>query len=312
MKTTLDLAKVGEPVLTISLSLELIWGYVNTDTKRVKQLKKDPTHGRRAVRGLLGLLDKYEVPATWAVIGHLFLDHCDKDSGEPHKDMPRFRGNWYDVDPCTNMHQAPLFYGRDLVEEIISSKVDHEIGYHSFSHVIFSECSEEVAEAEIKKGIEIAKKEYSIDLRSFIFPQNKIGHIDLLRKYGFTAYRGENLWQSTLSSSLFRSVLNAQLNSMVPHPAKPRWENGILNIPTSMLFPSSPFPLSGLLKAKLGLLRTIRNGGVFHISMHSESLLGALISNQLSIFLSYAHRKKEQGKLRILTMAELASYTQGR
>ena len=298
-----------DPILIISISLELIWGYINTDNNTyVTLLRRDPSSGRRSVYELLSLLEEYGIPATWAVVGHLFLDQCDKINGTAHPDMLRYKENWYDVDPCTNMHQDPLFYGKDIVERIILSKVSHEIGYHSFSHVIFSECSKEVAEAEIAKGLEIARKEYGLSLQSFIFPQNKAGHVDILRKYGFRAYRGRNLWRAPSWASSPRRLLHKATNSVRPHPAKPHWELGLLDIPTSMLFGAYPLPIDPI-RARLGLLETMDNGGVFHISMHPQNLLKTkLLKEQLRTFLAYVDKTRKQKNLKVLTMGELASY----
>jgi peptidoglycan/xylan/chitin deacetylase (PgdA/CDA1 family) len=294
-------------ILVISVSLELIWGYINTRSDEyIALLRRDPSAGRKDVYELLNLLEEYDIPATWAVLGHLFLDQCDRINGTPHPDMPRFKKNWYNVDPCTNIHRDPLFYAKDIVERIILSKVKHEIGYHSFSHVIFSECSRQVAEAEIAKGLEIARKDYGLSLQSFIFPQNKIGHIDILRKYGFKAYRGENLWQAPCSAFPPRRLFGEIISSLKAPRAKPRWEGGILDIPTSMLFEVPRFPITPL-KVKLGLLQTIHNGGVFHISMHPHLLKANSFKKQLRTSLSYVNKAREQKKLKVLTMAELAS-----
>jgi hypothetical protein len=61
---------------------------------------------------------RWERIATWAIVGHLFLDHCEKEDGIPHKDMPRFTDGWYSCDPCTGIHKDPLYYGRDIIEKI--------------------------------------------------------------------------------------------------------------------------------------------------------------------------------------------------
>jgi len=53
-------------------------------------------------------------------------------------DMPRpphnatWTGDWYMHDPCTNYNDDPLWYAPDLIEQILLSRVPHEIGTHSF------------------------------------------------------------------------------------------------------------------------------------------------------------------------------------
>lgn len=142
---------INNPIFVISIDTESIWGRMYSDVKAI--LLNNPKRWRDSIDVLLNLFEKYDIPATWAIVGHLFLDHCEKEDGIAHKNMPKSKEDWYDCDPCTDIHRDPLYYGKDIVEKIISSPVGHEIGYHSFSHVVFSECSREVAEAEIKSGI---------------------------------------------------------------------------------------------------------------------------------------------------------------
>ena len=187
------MTKLKKSVFILSLDTELIWGYVAYPSlKEVSLMTNDDKKVRGCIEILLNLFKKHNIPATWAVVGHLFLDHCECEAGIPHKDMPRFKENWYSTDPCTDIQKDPLYYGTDIVEKILSNRIEHEIGYHSFSHVIFSECSREVAEAEIKMSDKLAK-EFGITLKSFVFPENKIGHVDVFKENGFKIYRGENL-----------------------------------------------------------------------------------------------------------------------
>ena len=59
-------------------------------------------------------------------MGHLFLDHCEKEDGIPHKNMPRFKEDWYSCDPCSDIKRDPLFYGRKKVEDYSWERVAEE------------------------------------------------------------------------------------------------------------------------------------------------------------------------------------------
>ena len=177
--------ELNKSIFIISLDTELIWGYAAYPSSgAVSLMKNDDMKVRGCIDLLLNLFEKHNIPATWAIVGHLFLDHCEREDGIPHKDMPRFRADWYSSDPCTDIQRDPLYYGKDIVDKILSNRIDHEIGYHSFSHIVFSECSRDVAEAEIKVGDKLAK-EFGITFKSFVFPENKIGHMDILKEHGF-------------------------------------------------------------------------------------------------------------------------------
>ena len=299
--------EINKPAFIISLDTELIWGYVAYPShKDMDLLKRDDKKVRGCIDALLNLFEKHNIPATWAVVGHLFLDHCECEDGTPHKDMPRFKEDWYSSDPCTDIQKDPLYYGKDIVEKILSNRIEHEIGYHSFSHVVFSECSREVAEAEIKEGIRLAK-EFGITLKSFVFPENKIGHIDVLKENGFRIYRGENLGRGNINQNILIRVFNFGINKIIAQPAEPKWMDGIWEIPTSVLFCDSQFKFSVLPRAKIGLYRAIRSKKVFHIYLHPHDLLRyPSLKDDLDRFLEIVAKKRDEGKLEVMTMGEFA------
>jgi len=298
------------PVFTVSLDVELMWGMIHENTKAAKSctnlLINDPQNGRGAIAFLLNVFEKYGIPATWAIVGHLFLDSCKGEEGVAHKDMPRPKENWYSVDPSTGIHSAPLYYGSDIIEKVLASPIEHDIGYHSFSHPIFTECSREVAQAEIEIGIKLAQR-FGINLKSFVFPQNRVKHVDILKKNGFQIYRGttQRRWDS--SQSLIKRRLSGGIDKMIVSPVFPIWKGGIWEIPGSMLFYDPQIPSSLLPRAKLGLARTIWENKAFHIFLHPHNLLAQpSLGKMLDNFLSTVAKKRDGGKLQVMTMAGLA------
>src|SRR6478735_5386173 len=90
----------------LTFDSELIWGSFDTLTpQRFVQRYPDV---RRIIERTLRMLERYEVPATWAVVGHLFLRSCARDAtGLAHPELVRpgqrwWPGDWYAVDPCTD------------------------------------------------------------------------------------------------------------------------------------------------------------------------------------------------------------------
>ncbi len=302
---------IQRAICTISLDLELLWGRVlSPHHNMVKRLRGDTSHGRRAVSTLLELFEKHNIPATWATVGHLFLDHCERESCIAQKNL--LHSNNKIPDPHTSVEKAPLFYGKDIVEAILSSSVKHEIGLHSFCHVPFSQCSREVAEAEVSEGIKLAEK-LGITLKSFVFPKNDIGHVDVLKQYGFKVYRGPNLAGKGLGRSLPIRTLNFAGSKVVAPVVEPIWRDGIWEIPSSMMFSDPLFAFTLLFRAKAGLLKAIRDNKVFHVFLHPEDLLAApSLSNKLDRFLAFVSQKRGEGKLQVMTMGELSMLTPDR
>lgn len=294
---------VKKPTFIISIDTELVWGYaLYPEDKAIKVMLSDTSKARDAINALLAIFDKYNIPATWAVVGHLFLEHCTLEECTARKNISELKGEKYTFDPCTNIDTDPLYYGRDIIDKILSSKVEHEIGYHSFSHIPFSECSREVAEAEIEKGIELAG-ELGIKLKSFIFPEDKIGHIEILKKYGFTAYRGLIAKRRSLNRSFFVRAKNLAINELIANPVEPRWIDGIWELPSSMLFSDPLFPFTLLPRAKGGINRAIRENKIFHIWLHPSNLLTQKgLSKRLEAVIAYVDKRRQEGKLHVATM----------
>ena len=151
---------------------------------------------RRIVEGLLQLFAKHDIKATWAVVGHLFLGECRREGGVVHPEIvrPGYRWldrDWFDPDPVADLATEPMWYGTDIVDMIKNATPTQEIGSHSFSHLIVGDpdCSEEAFRSDLVACREVAR-ETGVELRSFVYPRNTIGHLDVLPEQGFRAYRG--------------------------------------------------------------------------------------------------------------------------
>nr|MDO8044213.1 polysaccharide deacetylase family protein [Candidatus Baldrarchaeota archaeon] len=302
---------IDSPVFIFSLDFELIWGAINPpkpDYNLLTFLKKAGGVKLRAcISFLLNTFEKYNVPVTWATVGHLFLDPLDCEKQYLHVCSSRyiygknFFADLFEEDPS-------LFCGGDIVEEILSSPVGHEIGYHSFSHSLFTEIPREDADMEIKRGLELAR-EFGLNLKSFVFPGNKIAHVDLLKKYGFKIYRGKTSGRYNFEQPPLYRKVNGTIDKIVASPVLPIWEDGIWSISSSMFFCDPQIPISLLLRSRIGLERAIRSRKVFHIFIHPWNLLcyGSL-RRDLTIFLKWLSRKRDKGKIEVMTMGDFADY----
>ena len=127
----------------LSLDVELMWGWR-------KELEQACAVERaHIIDQLLRLFVQFDVPATWFIVGHLFLDRCSALNGVKHPEILPPTAEWFNRDPCGDERTNPDLYGRTLVDKIRSCSVPQEIGCHSFSHVSFPECSREIARSEI-------------------------------------------------------------------------------------------------------------------------------------------------------------------
>lgn len=311
-------------VFTLSLDFELLWGTVDLfgpeKFRRACEIEREIVIDR-----LLGLLEEYEIPATWCVLGHLLLASCRRSGGRAHPEIVRprhawVRGDWLQHDPCSDEARAPLFYGRSLVEKIRACRVPQEIGSHSFSHAIFSDpgCSREAAASELQASVDAAS-ELGLTLRSFAFPRNGVGHLDLLPQFGFTSYRGPApRWyerrEPLTGLHRFAHLWSVLAASTPPVVTPERAGASLANVPASMIY----FPMHGarrhiplsrrVRRARKGLDAAIRTGYVFHLWFHPTNLADepeSMFRGLREIF-AVVRDNCRQGRMSVETMGTLA------
>ena len=316
---------LGRGAFILSLDFELIWGTL--DKRGPEAFRRACERERSEVFGpLLGLLEEFEIPATWCVLGHVMLDSCAPVNGHKHPEIVRpthawQQGDWFTHDPCSDEAGAPIFYGRSLVERLLESRVPQEIGCHSFSHAIFGDpgCSRETAVSEVRACMEAAG-ELGVTPRSFAFPRNRVGHLDVLREFGFTCFRGvEPTWYMAGGRAEGRLKRAAHAADVIaarrPPVVLPERTQGLINIPASMMF----FPAHGVRRhipvsrrvrrALRGVESAAREQRIMHLWFHPTNLADetdAMLAGLRTVFAEVA-RRRERAELDVLPMGELAA-----
>jgi peptidoglycan/xylan/chitin deacetylase (PgdA/CDA1 family) len=177
------------------------WRYSKNYINKKEEIIKIADRERENIPEIVKLCEEHNIPITWATVGHLFLEECSKKDSIAHPDLPRNKyyendywvydkGDWFDDDPCNNYKKSPQWYCPDLIKNILDSKLKHEIGCHTFSHIDCREevCAPEVIKAELTKCKESAEK-FNIILKSFVHPGHTIGNLESLVECGFESYR---------------------------------------------------------------------------------------------------------------------------
>ena len=311
-------------IFTISLDFELIWGTVDLfgveNFREACELERNEVVDR-----LLELFTEFEIPATWCTVGHLFLDNCQSEENKKHPEIVRplhkwHEQDWFTHDPCSDEKNAPLFYGKSLVEKILNNPVTQEIGSHSFSHIIFGDegCSPESARTDIA-GCVKAAQDFDVKLNSFAFPRDRVGHLDILKEFGFTAYRGAipKWYEQGEDRSAVKRLAHLWdvVTAAAPPVVLPEYEeNGLLNIPGSMIF----FPMHGIRRyipmslrikrARKGLDLAAEQKRIFHLWFHPTNMAFEIeqMFDGLRAILQYATELRQKGVLETLSMSEIA------
>jgi len=176
----------------ISLDFELFWGVFDT---LGHDYNKNLLGTREAIRQMLDLFQKYEMHVTWATVGLLFNESKRDFENFRPKTLPTYKDkklNPYNVNVKYDSHTS-MYMAHDMIKLILSYP-NQEIGSHSYSHYYCKEDYQTIEqfESDIKSAVTIAKEKFHLELKSYIFAKNEINleYLPILKKYGFTHYRG--------------------------------------------------------------------------------------------------------------------------
>ena len=282
-----------------SLDFELAWGKYYGDRRLTRYYART---ARRNIPLILKAFDRCGIAATWATVGHLFLERCESVDARAHPDMPRpepyrtpsweFKGrDWYACDPSTNLAEDPEWYGLDLVKIIQASSVGHEFGTHGFSHTSLGddEADHTLVAGEIAACRELMTKN-GLTLRSLVFPGNLEGNFSTLADAGVLAYRGfsgENL---------------------VDRPRRNQY--GLWDIHQTMHLIADGRESERLDVAYTALDAAEKSGGVAHFWLHPAEMTPYAINSILSPLLDEVAQRHAAGRIWTATMAEIAELSE--
>lgn len=250
------------------------------------------------IHDVLGLLSTYRISATWAIVGRLCLSPCG-----PTVEQELFaRLNGKDT-----LYQPNLWYARDLCIEIGRAEPRQEIACHSFSHHDWREISRSTAEDEIIRW-KSAFDDICKDPISFVFPRNRVEHLDLISAHGFECFRDVTpSWQQKYRSLRLLTRFcqefteNGETAQVMIH------ESGLKSIPGTLLWRRSrvrPGWRSSLRRAIKGLNLACSKGEVFHVWFHPVNLTDDYPEGlrAFEVFLQYADGLRNRGYLAIEPM----------
>jgi hypothetical protein len=294
------------PTFVLSLDTELVWGSLDHTTPEEFATRYPDVRG--VIAELITMLRQYEISATWAIVGHLFLESCTGQHGDVACGVAGSRSN------------LPLFYGDDILAMIKAARPVQEIGSHSFVHKPYDGPLASVS-ADLEEVVKVGR-ENALELRSFVFPRNVEGHHELLARKGFMAYRGADpTWYRSLTGPAGRLAhLFDQALSLPPPVSSPAQTlDGLWNVPGSMLLLSRRgarrfIPLSARVrKASRGLHRAVNEEKAFHLWFHPFNMAvdRCGMFSCLDRILKQVAELRSAGHLEVKTMGDVASEMAG-
>ncbi len=175
--------------------------------------------------------------------------------------------------------------------------------------------NERISFASIKNQLEYPDF-LEIQLKSFVFPKNRVGHTDLLGENEFIVYRGpQPCWFEDFPHLAWRVAHKIDAFSPIPPPVmSPERTGGVWNLPASFYYTHRDgwgrwLPIwMRVWKAKMGLRRAVRRKKVFHLWFHPYDLASDMdgLFRGLEEIFAEVSRLKSNGLLDQMTMGQMA------
>lgn len=186
-------------IFCISLDFELYWGI--QDKKTIAQYGKNVLGAWEVVPRLLQVFKKYNIHATWAVVGAMLAQNRE----DLLKLSPQIKPAYKDENlaPYTVLYtklneiEDQYLFGSTLVEQVKNTP-NQELGTHSFSHYYCLEDGQnkESFLADLQAGLDMGKRA-GFTAKAYIFPRHQLNqeYIKEFSTFGIETYRGtEAAW----------------------------------------------------------------------------------------------------------------------
>lgn len=277
--------------LLISLDFELYWGLKDShsidtfDTENISNVKS-------VIPRLLNLFEKYNVKATFATVGMLFLENFNQLEAEKPKFLPTYnKESFSPYNSLKKFQEYPdeLFFAPELIRVIAEKKV-HEIASHTFSHYY---CLEEGQTLEqFREDLSLAKKvaeEKGFQLKSLVFPRNQFNeaYLNVCKELGYTSVRStEKPWMYKATNQKGNKLIKRgfklldsyfNISGHNDYDLSELKKEPILELPSSCFLRPYSAKLSFLDKLRLHRIKTsmtsaAKKGRVYHLWWHPHNM----------------------------------------
>lgn len=184
----------------ISLDFEIYWGL--RDAVKLENYKENLLGVRQVIPLSLALFKKYDIHATFAIVGFLYFDNKTELLNNLPLSKPDYNNtklspyNDYLKTIGEDETADEYHFAGSLINQV--KQAEQEIASHTFSHYY---CLEKGQTKEAFRQDLIAAKNIAgkrgIECKSIIFPRNQCNkeYLTVCRQMGFTAFRGnEKSW----------------------------------------------------------------------------------------------------------------------
>jgi len=316
-------------IFTISLDFELYWGM--RDVVSSMQYADHMNGVPKAIDQILNSFQRYNIHATWAVVGFLYFANLEALKSNIPQKKPTYTNKQLDIYHYidTQEYLEPSYhFAPESIDKINNSKYQ-EIGTHTFSHYYCLEEGQTKDEfyADIAYAVKIAKNRTGKDMQSLVFPRNQWNdeYLSVLSDLGIVCYRGnEKNWiydavNEEKKSSMGRRVLRLldayfDLTGYNTYSLQELSSKQILNIPASRFLRPASRQFNLLEKMRLNRIKksmtyAAKNNQLFHLWWHPHNFGKEIESNVAFLEKILEHYKMLHltYNMQSLNMGEVAS-----
>jgi peptidoglycan/xylan/chitin deacetylase (PgdA/CDA1 family) len=291
-------------IFILSLDCEGKWGSADKLAEPHVKALTDLTL-RRAYRDLLSVLDRYEVPASFAFVSAFAMSRSQQRAARDLFEPLRRAAPWY-LDPALADLDHEGWTGDWAVAMTEDATTRHELALHGASHIPWSHLDAATARHEMMLYRD-APSALARRARTFIYPRNDVAHPEILDEFDIAAYRAQKTYA-------FRGGhLVDEFNPFSPPDAIPADRTRPLVIPPGYFINwrqgARRFvpPWLSLRRADNLLARASTTGDVVHYWTHPENFVSA--PDTLALFegiVARAARARDQGRITIMTQWDFA------
>lgn len=272
----------------ISLDFELLWGVFDHETK--ESYRERILGARKAIPRLLELFKKYDIHATWGVVGLLMAENKNEQILFSPTCVPKYTNNnlsaYNHMQFVGNNEDEDYFHFANSLVNLILKYENQEIASHTYSHYYCNEDGQN--ETSFKEDLvaakTIAKEKFNIDLKSIILPRNQINsdYIDAIDACGFYCVRGNKESFAYNSNNLIARgsrLLDSYFNlfGKKTYGMSECSIGNIVNLRGSSFFRSYNHKLRYLEKLKINnikknMLYAAKHGCIYHLWWHPHNM----------------------------------------
>jgi hypothetical protein len=292
---------------TLSLDCEGLWGMAD-QFQVVSGGVITQASLRQTYNFIAQTLDGYDLRCTAAfVTGFAAGPELMREHSQCIHELARIVPRWFsNILPAIEGSASDGWDGHSFFKQL--AQAGHEMAWHGTTHLPLDDSTpEEAIQLELQLGRALLSR-LDCEPTSIVFPRNRVGHLDMLKKAGFTTYRADR----SHSKLLKLRELAREWHIFDKRVAEKPHRNGDWMVSPPGDFLNWPFriragipPTVTVMRWKSLLRAAVANGGYVHMWFHPHNLITApAMKASFTAIIREVAQLARSGDIVVLTMRD--------